>query len=184
MSLTILVLAGLAVLASAIALRTWWSMRGTRLVTCPENQETVAVELQAARAAVTGVGRHPTLRLRDCTRWPEKEGCGQDCLREIEAAPMECLVRRILETWYADKSCALCGKDLRHLDWKERAPALMSGDGITLGWEELVPEKIPETLRTHAAVCFDCHISSTFRRRYRHLVVDRPWDTARLGGKH
>lgn len=184
MSLTIVVLAGLAVLASALALRNWWKLRGTRLVTCPENHETAAVQLQAVRAAVTGVVGHPSLRLRECTRWPEKEGCGQECLRQIEAAPMDCMVRRILEAWYADKVCTICGKALHPIDWMQRAPALLAPDGVTHEWSELVPEKIPETLRTHAAVCFDCHISSTFRRRFSHLVVDRPWDAASLGGKH
>ena len=178
----VLVAASILGVLALTALR-FWRIRGTRLVTCPENRQTVAVEVAATRAALTSLTGRPALRLSDCSRWPEKEGCGRECLSQIEAAPDGCLVRRILENWYAGKNCVICGRELLRVEWLERQPALLGPDGVTLEWGQLVPERIPEALRTHMPVCFDCHVASTFRRRFRHLVVDRPWDSSELGGK-
>jgi hypothetical protein len=58
------------------------SFSGARAVTCPETKQTVAVELDAVHAAVTGLRGKPDLRLADCTRWPEKAGCNEACLEE------------------------------------------------------------------------------------------------------
>lgn len=53
---------------------------GSRVVICPENKRQVAVSVDAMHAAVTGLSRAPELRLSDCTRWPERRKCGQECL--------------------------------------------------------------------------------------------------------
>ena len=55
---------------------------GSRVVTCPENKRQVAVSIDAMHAAVTGLSRPPDIRLSDCTRWPERRNCGQECLPE------------------------------------------------------------------------------------------------------
>jgi len=172
--------------ALVLAGRSYAKMRGTRLVTCPENKETAAVEVNATRAAALSLLGQHAVRLKDCSRWPEKENCGQECLRQIEAAPEDCLVRTILTLWYSDKSCAVCGRELGQVDWIQRRPALLAPDGTTVDWQHLVPEKIPETLSTHRAVCFDCHVSESFRRKYPDLVIDRrrPGDGSGLETKH
>jgi hypothetical protein len=56
--------------------------RGSRAVTCPENRQQVAVGFDALHAAVTRLAGSPDLRLAECTRWPERADCGQDCLPE------------------------------------------------------------------------------------------------------
>jgi hypothetical protein len=55
---------------------------GSRAVTCPENKRQVAVSIDATHAAVTGLSGAPQIRLSDCTRWPERQKCGQECLAE------------------------------------------------------------------------------------------------------
>ncbi len=44
---------------------------GARSVSCPENHQSAAVNIDALHAAVTGIDGNPELRLADCTRWPE-----------------------------------------------------------------------------------------------------------------
>ena len=56
--------------------------RGSRAVICPENRQQVAVRFHALRAAVTGFGGKPNLRLAECTRWPQRADCEQDCIPE------------------------------------------------------------------------------------------------------
>jgi hypothetical protein len=139
----------------------WWKYRGTRLITCPENREPVAVKL-------TG---HITIR--DCSRWPEKEGCGQECLRQIETAPNDCLLKNIFTHWYEDRKCAYCGKLLHRADWMEHKPALVGPDGKSVEWDEVRPEELAKLMATHRPICWNCHIAMNFRREHPDLVVDR-----------
>ena len=55
---------------------------GSRAVTCPETRRQVAVSLDSTHAAVTGLTGRPDLLIADCTRWPARSNCGQDCLAE------------------------------------------------------------------------------------------------------
>ena len=150
-------------------------MRGTRVVACPENEQPAAVTVDARRAALTAAAGHEHLRLDSCSRWPEKAGCGQECLRQIGAQPTDCLVRTQVERWYADKSCAICGKALGQVEWAAHAPALRAPDGRTLEWRDVKPETMFQVMASHAAVCWDCHVAETFRRQRPDLVLDNPF---------
>ena len=154
--------------------RNFFAMRGDRVVTCPDNGATVAVRVDAAHAALSGTDRPDRLRLESCTRWPEKAGCGQDCLSQIAEQPTDCLVKTQVTRWYTDKTCVLCGKALGMVDWTQHRPAVRTPDGRTLQWSDIKPETLPVVLATHAAVCWDCHVAETFRRQRPDLVIDNP----------
>src|SRR5712692_3155662 len=80
----------------AVGLYSYFRFRGTRLVTCPETKRAAAVEIDAANVGLTSaLGMAPRLRLEDCSRWEVRERCNEPCLRQLENAPEECLVRRI-----------------------------------------------------------------------------------------
>ena len=145
------------------------------MIVCPEARKPAAVEVDARHAALLASTNARGLRLKDCSRWPERKDCGQDCLHDIEASPEDCLVRTILTQWYEGKKCALCGKTLGDIKWLDRKPALMSSGKPSREWSEIAPEEIWNVLATAMAVCWDCHVAETFRRRYPELVVDRPW---------
>lgn len=164
-----------------VAARSFLKYRGTRVVTCPETSAPAAVEVAALRTALTAALGKQTLELRDCSRWPERQGCGQDCLAQIEQAPESSLVRTIFKKWYADKKCVLCGKKFGELEWLQPNPALMSADRVTSEWNDIPAAKIPEALATHMPVCWNCHIAETFRREHPDLVLDRGRHRARSG---
>ena len=149
--------------------------RGVRLVTCPETAKPAAVEVDAKHAALRRVFGKLNLQLKGCPRWPERQGCEQDCLAQIEAAPEDCLVRNILTRWHQGKSCVHYWKPLEQMNWATHKPALMGPDHVTLEWSDIRAEALPEVLADYLPVCWNCHIAETFRRRYPHLVVDRPW---------
>ena len=80
-------------LALALAIPVVWTLRPvwrkarvSRLVECPESEELARVTLDACYAvkmrALGDTGR----RIGVCSRWPEQQGCGQECLRKIDAA--------------------------------------------------------------------------------------------------
>jgi hypothetical protein len=150
------------------------AIRGTRVVVCPENREMVAVEVDAARAVRSALGGQRELRLADCTRWPEKAGCGQECLAQIEAAPEACLLRHILTEWYGDKACALCGRRFGEIHWHDHKPALLGPGDSLVEWSAFPPERVLETLATHRPVCWDCRVAESFRREHPELVTERP----------
>ena len=61
---------------------------GGRPVTCPEDHRPAVVNIDLRHAAATATEGSPRMRLCDCTRWPERSQCDQDCLSEaIEAEP-------------------------------------------------------------------------------------------------
>jgi hypothetical protein len=131
------------------------------------------VALDIGRVAWSGVGRTPDLRLESCSRWPERQGCGQECLRQIESAPEDCLMRNILKHWCEGKTCAVCGKPLGQIHLADHKPALLNPEHSTVEWGQIRPETVPAVLETHAPVCWNCHIVQTFCREHPEMVVDR-----------
>ena len=121
--------------------------------------------------------RSKDLQLQSCSRWPEKEACGQECLAQIEAAPEETLVTSVLRRWYADRHCAMCKQPIE-FGTLEHQPGtrfdLTREDHPTLEWDQLDPTELPEHLKTVAPVCWNCHIAAAFRRLHPELVTDRP----------
>ena len=61
---------------------------GSRLVSCPENQQPGVVTIDARHAVATGIDGCPDVRLCECSRWHERSACGQACLPQaVEAGP-------------------------------------------------------------------------------------------------
>jgi hypothetical protein len=152
---------------------TYVRYRGQRVITCPETRMPAAVEVDAGHAALTASISHPDLRLKACSRWPEREDCGQECLLQVELSPEDCLVRNILTSWYAGKHCVSCRKPFGEIHWQDHKPSLLSPEGKTVEWNEVAAEKVPDTLATHFPVCWDCHITESFCRQHPQMIVDR-----------
>ena len=153
--------------------RTYLGYRGTRVVTCPETRAPAAVFVDAAFAAMSHASLgSPALRLSGCSRWPDRQGCGQECLAEIEAAPEACLVRTIVERGYRGRTCGFCRRPFGDIGWADHKPALRAPDGETVQWSALRAEELTAVFTTHSPVCWNCHITETFRRRHPELVVE------------
>jgi hypothetical protein len=104
-----LILLGLVAWGLWRAVRAYWKLHGRRIVTCPETGQPAAVDLAMWHIALTAAFRGPTLRLRDCSRWRQREPCNQPCLGEIVAAPEDCLVLTILSKWYRARPASAAG---------------------------------------------------------------------------
>jgi hypothetical protein len=173
MSVRFLVVAIAAVLCSIAAWRlfgAWFKNKGRRVVTCPENQRPAGVTLDSRHAVATALGRSPELRLESCSRWPEKAGCGQQCLSEIEASPEGCLVRNILLAWYVGKVCHSCGMAIGEIPLAGARPALLLAHGESVDWNEIPAEKLHETLLAASPVCFACHTARKMLHQHRELI--------------
>lgn len=171
---------GLFVFRAIPGFRAYFQYRGKRLIICPESHTAEAVKVSAGEAAAGAFLTEPTLRLKECSRWPERQNCGQECLQQIEADPANCLVWNIVAKYYEGKTCVLCHKrfgELRHLD---HAPALLGPNFSLKEWKEFRPEQLPEVFSTHQPICWNCLVTETFRRLHPELVVDRPAEPRRI----
>jgi len=157
-----------------LALREFLRYRGTRVVTCPETRQPVAVRVDKEHAAVSSALGEEHLRLESCTRWPERRHCGQECLAQIEESPEGCLVRNMLLRWYDRAFCELCRQPIDAIHWGDNKPALLTPDGRTIEWSEIPPETLPGVLATHQPVCWNCHVARTFHERFPDLIIDLP----------
>jgi len=151
----------------------WLKYHGRMVVTCPESQQPAGVSVDTRHAAASGLSGAQELRLSGCSRWPERAGCGQQCLSQIENAPEDCLVRSILIRWYAGKNCAWCGQPIGDIHAVERKPTVLTPDKASVEWNEIPAERLRETLATALPLCFSCHIANTMLRKHPELVIDR-----------
>ncbi|MFQ5649308.1 MAG: hypothetical protein ACE5IY_05145, partial [bacterium] len=145
--------------------------RGPMLVTCPETKQPAGVKVDRKFTAVNYMVGEQRLRLNQCTRWPERQECGQACLSQLEDTPEACKVRNILGSWYQDKACVYCAKPFGAVHWHDHKPALRSPAGELVEWQEIAIETLPQVLEVHQPVCWDCLIAESFRRRYPELVT-------------
>lgn len=165
--------AGLFVFRAIPGMRAFFRYRGKHLITCPETQKAAAVDVAAGEAAIGAFLSETTLRLKECSRWPERQDCGQACLKQIAADPENCLLWNIVSHWYLGRNCVCCHKRFGVLHRLDHAPALMREDHTTIEWDQIRPEQVPEIFSTSKPVCWNCHIAETFRRVHPELVVDR-----------
>jgi len=177
-SLDVLMWGGFVLLALLVVLglvfgRAYLKYRGDRVITCPENRRPAAVAVDTGHVLLMTLKGKTDLRLKSCSRWPEKQDCGQDCLRQIEAAPEDCLVRHILTEWYEGKNCALCGKPIGEIHWADHEPALLSAEHRTVEWHEVAAADVPDVLATHQPVCWNCHVVNRMVGGHPELVLDR-----------
>jgi len=164
----------LAVIAVERLVRAWLKYRGRRVITCPENERPAGVTVDSRHAAASALFKTPELRLSTCSRWPERAGCGQQCLSQIEAAPEDCLVRNILLHWYAGKACAWCGQAIGPIPLGGAKPALLKGETASVEWSEVPAEQLHETLAASLPICFACHMANRLVREHPELAVNRP----------
>ncbi|HEV2400196.1 MAG TPA: hypothetical protein VGS27_24875 [Candidatus Sulfotelmatobacter sp.] len=169
----LVIAAGLFLIRAVPGVRAYFSFRGKRLVTCPETRKPAAVNVAAGETALGVFFNEPTVRLNQCSRWPENQNCGQECLQQIEADPEKCLVWNQVSKWYEGKKCAFCHKPIGALHHLDHAPALLGPDFRTTEWKYIRPEQLPQVFSTHQPVCWNCHVAQSFRRLHPDLVVDR-----------
>jgi len=172
--------AGLFLVRAFPAFRAYFNFRGKRLVTCPETHKPEAVDVNASEAALGVFFAEPTLRLKECSRWPVRQDCGQECLQQIETDTANCLVWNIVDKWYEGKDCVFCHKPIGPLQHLDHAPALLGPDFRTKEWKEVRPQELPKVFSTHQPVCWNCHVTETFRRVRPELITDRPLEPKRM----
>ncbi len=81
--------------AAAAGVRAYRVFGGVREVSCPETMEAALVRIQVARAIASRLTGQNDLRLKACSRWPDKRGCNQACASQIAFSPGGCRTRAL-----------------------------------------------------------------------------------------
>ena len=157
------------------ALRLSRNLAGNRIVWCPETGAVAAVRFETAHAAVTAFVHHdPDLHLAHCSRWPTRGPCDQPCVPQAQAP--DSATARIVAGWANGQRCVLCQKPVVDAPRLGHHIALLSPDGVTNEWPTVPPEGLIEALGSRPPVCWDCHVTETFRGCIR---ISSPIDDAR-----
>lgn len=169
----VFVAAGIVLIRSIPAMQAYFKYRGKRIITCPETLHKEAVEVAMGTAAASAFVGGADIHLKECSRWPTRHDCGQECLGQIEADPDNCLLWNIVSSWYEGKSCVFCHKHFGALHHLDHVPALMGPDRKTVEWNRFEPQHLADVFEKYEPVCWNCHIAETFRQEHPELVVDR-----------
>jgi hypothetical protein len=146
-SISVLAVVGGLVLFRIIpAVQTYFTYRGKRLITCPETLTEEAVDVAAGKAAAEVFVGGSRLRLEECSRWPERRDCGQECLQQIVADPDNCLIWNIVSNWYEGQRCVYCHKRFGPLHHLDHVPALLGPDRKRNG-TNFSPSSFPSCFR-------------------------------------
>ncbi len=76
----VVALGGLYVLLPLV-INTFQRYRNKRVMTCPETGSLAEVDIDSRRAALTSAIGRPLVRIKNCTLWPKRKGCDEDCLK-------------------------------------------------------------------------------------------------------
>jgi len=153
-----------------------WRYPVLMLVTCPETRKPAAVRVATFRAAISEFLNRGDTKLSACSRWPERRDCDQDCVCQIERDPADHRVWNIASEWFTGKRCAYCRKPIDPLSHVDRAPAVMRIlDRRTVEWKDLPAEQLPAAFSECVPVCWGCHMTETFLRKFPGRAVVRPW---------
>jgi hypothetical protein len=145
----------LVALPVGLSLQSYFRNRGRRTVICPENHESVTVELDNKYAFSTALRGEEHDRLHSCTRWPEKGDCGQECLLQVNPSPEN--LERLLQKWYQDKSCAICSRRLTPADWRRSRLALLNEKHKLFELRHMHLDEVPSALDRMKPLCWNCH---------------------------
>ena len=149
--------------------------QGKMLVTCPETKKPAAVKIATWRATAAALVGRRQLELSNCSRWPERGDCEQDCICQIRLDPEGHRVWTIASRWYEGKKCVYCQKRIEKVSHFDYSPALLNAERKTFEWDRLPTEQLPEALWGCQPVCWSCHMTETFLREHADLVVMRNW---------
>ena len=133
----------------------YYRNRGRQTVACPETGEPVEVEVDRKFALSSSLRGQEHSRLQSCSRWPEKDDCGQECLEQLEDSPEN--IDRFLTKWYEGKTCAICERALAPSDWRRSRLAVLNQQAQLFELRHMFLETLQSALQDMRPLCWNCH---------------------------
>jgi hypothetical protein len=158
----------LFVLAAAYVLTLVWIFRrqparyAGHVLTCPETRGPVEVEVDSRHALVTLLQGVKELRLKQCSRWPERAGCDEACLLQLDTAPA--VLTRVMANWCEGRNCAVCNCAVTARDWESGRLGLLDRRNNLVELREIRLDQLPNAFDHYRPLCWSCHQVERSRR--------------------
>ena len=149
---------------AGIALTTWRRLRGPRVVTCPETRRPAGITVDLGHAMATAVREAADVRVASCACWPERKGCEESCVPQIETGGDTTRPRALAARFFEHRSCAMCLRRIEPLAHGARQPGFLNPLTRTaVPWDEVPPQELPDAVASHRALCRDCTFAESSR---------------------
>jgi hypothetical protein len=159
---------------AGIALVTWVRFRGTRVITCPETKKPAAVKVDIGHAAATAIWERADVKLAGCSRWPERQGCDEGCVPQIVDGHGETRAKTVAAHFFERKRCAICQHEIAPIHSGTLQPGLLHPvTHEASAWDEIPAQDLPDAFVARYAICGNCTVAESFRRRFPDRVVER-----------
>ena len=165
--LVVLLIVLVAAVYGGIAIRTWVRLRGRHIVTCPETKRPAGVAVDVGHAMVSAMRERTDVRIATCSRWPERQGCEETCVPQIEASAEGTRVDRIAERYFEGRRCAICGHRIGPLHTGKVPPGFM--DPVTreaVPWDCVAAEDLSDAIASRRPLCPDCTLAESSHGPY------------------
>ncbi len=124
-------------------------------IVCPESHASTGIEIDRTHRLRTLLRDTSELRVAACDRWPERQGCDEECLLQVDLKPA--VLERTLRKWYAGKSCGLCGRILTDSDWSQGRFSALDGNDKFVPPAALPLRDLPQQVGRYRPLCWPCH---------------------------
>lgn len=125
-----------------------------KAIVCPETKMPAAIEVDRRHALVTLLKGTKELKVKDCSRWPDRLACDEDCLAQLEFGPRSEL---ILGKWCKGKSCAMCAASITPVDWQRGRAGVLDSKNSLLELRDMDWKQFPMILDECKPLCWNCH---------------------------
>jgi hypothetical protein len=170
-----LLLGLVAALYIAMAIRAAYRVRGKHVVICPETGAAAGVVVDAGHAAATALLDSSDVRLTSCSRWPDRQGCDQPCVTQIERAPARTRAKAIATRYFLGKRCAICHRAIDAPNAATLQPGFIAIESHAVNaWDEIPPQSLLDATEHQLPLCANCTLAESFRQRFPDKVTDRP----------
>ena len=86
-TMSAIIAAAILLVLAPVGFETYRSYRNRKVIICPENHKLAEVELDARRAGLMSALGKSKLAVKWCSRWSQKRGCAEDCVKENWPSP-------------------------------------------------------------------------------------------------
>ncbi len=136
-------------------------------IVCPETHAPTEIKIDLALRIRTLLRGISVLRLASCSRWPERQGCDEECLLQLDLKPA--VLEHTLRKWYMGRSCGMCGRVLTEDDWRQGRFSALDRAGNFVPGNSLPLRDLPQHVSRYRPVCWPCHLHQ--RTRAAHPAV-------------
>jgi hypothetical protein len=147
-----------------IAIATWRRLRGARVVTCPETRRSAGVSVDLGHAITSAIRERADIRIAACSCWPERTGCDQLCVPQIETGGDTTRATAVAARFFEHHSCAMCLRHIEPLSHGTNQPGFMNPvTREVVPWDEVPAQDLPDAVASHRALCRDCTFAESSR---------------------